>query len=154
MADIETNKSIILENLLSLRKKMLSTEINEEMIKISKLFAANGIKKAGPIVTTTFAVLENNVLDMEILVPMDKIFELPNEYKFKPKFKLTNAIYARHCGNPAFLQEVCNEMVEFISRNGLQQIKDRIIPSDAGKSLCLQIGGKWHQLNGPHAFFL
>ncbi len=122
MADIETNKNITLENLLSLRKKMLSTEINEEMIKISKLFAANGIKKAGPIVTTTFAVLENNVLDMEILVPMDKIFELPNEYKFKPKFKLTNAIYARHCGNPAFLQEVCNEMVEFISRNGLQQI--------------------------------
>ncbi len=57
MADIETNKSITLENLLSLRKKMLSTEINEEMIKISKLFAANGIKKAGPIVTTTFAVL-------------------------------------------------------------------------------------------------
>ncbi len=45
MADIETNKSITLENLLSLRKKMLSTEINEEMIKISKLFAANGIKK-------------------------------------------------------------------------------------------------------------
>ncbi len=31
--------------------------------------------------------------------------------------------------------------------------EDRIIPSDAGKFLCLQIGGKWHQLNGPHAFF-
>ncbi len=30
---------------------------------------------------------------------------------------------------------------------------DRIIPSDAGNYLCLQIGGKWHQLSGPHAFF-
>ena len=42
--------------MLSLRKKMLSTEINEEMIKISKLFAANGIKKAGPIVTTNIFI--------------------------------------------------------------------------------------------------
>lgn len=30
---------------------------------------------------------------------------------------------------------------------------DRIIPSDAGNFLCHQIGGKWHQLIGPHAFF-
>lgn len=31
--------------------------------------------------------------------------------------------------------------------------EDRIIPSDAGNFLCLQLGGKWHQLSGPHAFF-
>ncbi|AUG56821.1 hypothetical protein [Acetivibrio saccincola] len=84
MADIETNKSITLENLLSLRKKMLSTEINEEMIKISKLFAANGIKKAGPIVTTTFAVLENNVLDNDAMTKTNKF---DDKFQTHPSFE-------------------------------------------------------------------
>ncbi|NLL13326.1 MAG: hypothetical protein GX267_07975 [Fibrobacter sp.] len=31
--------------------------------------------------------------------------------------------------------------------------EDRIIPSGAGKFLCNRLGGIWHQLSGPHAFF-
>lgn len=122
MAVIETNKELRLENVLSLRKKMTQTEINEEMVKIGNFFDANGIKKAGPIITTTYAIEENNVLDMEILVPMDKVINLPSEYILKPLFRLTNAVYSRHEGNPNLLQSVYNEMLAYIQRNGLQQI--------------------------------
>ena len=122
---IELNKSIRLENLLSLRKKMTQQQINEEMMKIGKHLQDNDIKKNGPIVTATFAVEEANgqpLMDMEILVPLDKKAALPDEYRFKLVFHLVNAVYVRHIGNPALLQNTYSELMGFVSENNLQPI--------------------------------
>ena len=111
---IETNKSIRLENLLSLRKKMTQQQINEEMMNIGKFLQENNIKKNGPIVTATFAIEEANgqpLLDMEILVPMEREAALPEKYKLKPVFHLVNAVYARDLGNPAQLQNTYKEII-------------------------------------------
>ena len=125
--NVEYGKEFRLENVLSLRKKMTQQQINEEMIKIGKLLQENEAKKQGPIVTVTFAIENvngNQVLDMEILVPIDKKLDLPREYTLKPVFKILNAVYARHTGNPATLQNTYNEMLAFIQQNNLQQITD------------------------------
>ena len=125
--NVEYGKEFRLENVLSLRKKMTQQQINEEMIKIGKLLQDNEAKKHGPIVTVTFAIENvngNQVLDMEILVPIDKKLDLPREYTLKPVFKILNAVYARHTGNPATLQNTYNEMLAFIQQNNLQQITD------------------------------
>lgn len=125
MAIVEAKKEFKLENVLSLRKKMTQEEINSEMMKIGKLFQDNGIKKAGPVVTVTFAMETKNgqpLLDMEILIPMDKKVELPTEYVFKPVFHIVNAVYARHEGNPANIQNTYNDMLAYINQNKLQQI--------------------------------
>jgi effector-binding domain-containing protein len=125
MAIVEAGKEIKLENVLSLRKKMTQEEINSEMMRIGKFFQDNGLRKAGPVVTVTFAIdIENgkNLLDMEILIPMDKKVELPTEYVFKPVFHIVNAVYARHEGNPASIQNTYNDMLAYINQNKLQQI--------------------------------
>ena len=125
MAIVEKGKEIKLQNLLSLRRKMTQAEINEEMMKIGKILEANGIKKNGPIITATFAIETvggQPLLDMEVLVPMDKRVELPPEYKVKDLFHMVNAVYARHKGNPALLQNTYNEMMTYIQQNSLQQI--------------------------------
>ncbi len=104
---------------------MTQQQINEEMIKIGKLLQDNGAKKQGPIVTITFAIENvngNHMLDMEILVPIDKKLDLTSEYTLKPAFHIVNAVYARHTGNPAALQNTYNEMLAFIHQNNLQQI--------------------------------
>ena len=59
---------------------------------------------------------------MEILVPMDRKVDLPSDYNFKQLFKIVNAVYVRHEGNPAFLQKVYDEMLLYITKNSLQQI--------------------------------
>lgn len=123
--NVEYGKEFRLQNVLSLRKKMTQQQINEEMIKIGKLLQDNEAKKQGPIVTVTFAIENvngNQVLDMEILVPIDKKLDLPREYTLKSVFKILNAVYARHTGNPATLQNTYNEMLAFIQQNNLQQI--------------------------------
>lgn len=122
MAVIETNKELRLENVLSLRKKMTQIEINEEISDINRFFESRGIEKQGSIVTVTYAIEQNNLFDMEILVPMNKAVELPQKYVFKPVFKLVNAIYVRHKGNPSLLQAVYNEILAYIHNNKLQQI--------------------------------
>ncbi len=122
---VESGKEFIMENVLSLRKKMTQRQLDQEMEKIGEFLQSNGATQAGPIVTVTFSIETKNeepLLDMEILVPMDKELELSGDYVFKPLFKVTNAVYARHKGNPAKLQNTYNEMLSFIQENNLQQI--------------------------------
>lgn len=125
MVQVESGKEFKLENVLSLRKKMTQEEINSEIMKIGKFLQDNGVRKAGPIVTVTFAVDAENgqpLLDMEILVPLDKKIELPGQYVFKPVFHIVNAVYARHEGNPAALQNTYNDMLAYIQKNKRHQI--------------------------------
>ncbi|PYG86626.1 effector-binding domain-containing protein [Ruminiclostridium sufflavum DSM 19573] len=122
---IEAGKEIRLENVLSLRKKMTQEEINSEMLKIGNVLQDNGAKKAGPVVTATFAIETLNgqsVLDMEILIPLDKKIAVSDEYTQKPVFHIVNALYARHEGNPSTLQNTYNDMLAYINHNKLQQI--------------------------------
>lgn len=122
MGVVQRGKELKMENVLSLRKKMTQEEMQKEMAKIGQFFEANGIKKSGYITTTTYSIDSDGTLDMEILVPMDKLVDLPSEYRLKSVFKLVNAVYARHEGNPANLQNVYNEMLAYIKENNLQQI--------------------------------
>lgn len=124
---IQSGKELKVENVLSLRKRMTQEEINIEMGKIGKFLQDNEIKKVGSIITATFAIEENcgrHLMDMEILVPIDKIkeFDFPGEYIFKPLFHIFDAVYARHEGNPATLQNTYNEILDFIQQNKLQQV--------------------------------
>ncbi|MBZ4647229.1 MAG: hypothetical protein PWR27_1951 [Petroclostridium sp.] len=125
MGVIERDKSLRLENVLSLRKKMTQQEVQQEMMKIGKFLQDNGIRKTGPVVTATFAVETDNeqpLMDMEILVPIDRKAELPEGYRLKEVFHLLHAVYARHEGNPNMLQNTYNEMLAYIQQNNLQQI--------------------------------
>ncbi|MBM7615048.1 DUF5085 family protein [Alkaliphilus hydrothermalis] len=125
MINIETGKELKLENVLSLRKKMTEMDVHQEMVKIGKFIEDNGIVKTGPVITATFTVEQANgqqLLDMEILVPINKKIGNIGGYKTKDIFHLVNAIYARHHGNPNLLQNVYQEMIGYMQRNNLQQI--------------------------------
>ncbi|RJE89061.1 AraC family transcriptional regulator [Paenibacillus sp. 1011MAR3C5] len=122
---VETGREFKIENVLSLRKKMTQQEIQQEMMNIGKLLEQNGLKKNGPIVTATFTIEQSNeqqLLDMEILVPLDKPAKLHGIYKFKDVFHLVNAVYARHEGNPNTLQNTYNEIDQYTRENALQLI--------------------------------
>jgi effector-binding domain-containing protein len=125
MCEFKEGRELKLENVLSLRKKMTQNEIQQEMIQIGNFMQQNNLKKSGPVVTTTFAIEQNGtspLLDMEILVPLDKDIPLPEQYRMKKLFHLKNAVYARHEGNPQLLQNTLNSMVQYIQNNKLQQI--------------------------------
>lgn len=125
MRIMKIGKEFKIENVLSLRKKMTQAQIQQEMMSIGEFLEQNNYKKNGPIVTATFAIDQSNgqpLLDMEILVPIDKPAKLYGEYKLKDVFHLMNAVYTRHEGNPNTLEITYNELNQYISENGLQPI--------------------------------
>ena len=122
---ISERQELKLNNLISLRKKVTQQEIPIEMQKLSKFITEKGAQKSGPMITATFAIEQNNfgqVLDMEILVPLDKEIEVTGEYTFKKQFLLTNALKATHTGNPTLIQSTYNLINSHIIENKLQPI--------------------------------
>lgn len=122
---IEQGKEIRLENVLFLRKRIPQNKLNEEIQNIGLYLNNNSLKRAGPVVTATFSSEiedEQQVFDMEILIPVNRMFESTGEYGFKKVFHLVNAVYAQHKGNPSLLQNTYNQIISYIQENKLQQI--------------------------------
>lgn len=114
-----------LQNMISLRKKMTQQEMSLEIKKLGEYIKEIGAEKNGPAITATFAIEQSNcgqVVDMEILIPLNKEIDLNREYKFKKEFYLTNALKITHFGNPAFLQNTYNELTRYIQEKCIQPI--------------------------------
>ncbi len=119
------HQTLEMNNVMSYRGKMTQTEIAEKSKEIEQLMKAAGANKTAPVATTTFAVEQSArglVMDIEILVPMDKSFTLPSGYVWKSKFLLTNAVMIHYVGNPAGLNSVANELNSYIASNKLVPI--------------------------------
>ena len=122
---IKDNQELRMTNVLSLRKKLSTIELQSETVRIGKFIEEGGYTKTGPTVTATFAVDQQagtQVLDVEMLIPLDKEFIPPDGCVCKPEIILTNAVSIRHTGNPSGLQGTCNLLMAYIQENGLQPI--------------------------------
>lgn len=62
------------------------------------------------------------ILEMEFLLPIDREVNENNEYLFKPKFHLMNAVYLRFQGTTEELPSAYNEIATFINQKKVQQI--------------------------------
>jgi effector-binding domain-containing protein len=124
---IEVNKNceLTMKNVLAIRKKMGQQEIQQTLVGMGNIIKDLGANKSGTVVTTTYAVeqaVTGPMLDMEILVPLNKEVTVSEPYIFKPLFHLKYAVYARHEGNPQLLQNTLNQMMAYIQENRLTQI--------------------------------
>lgn len=114
-----------MENVLSIRKKMTQPEIQQTLVDMGNVIKSLGANKNGSIVTTTYGVEQTAagpILDMEILIPLDKEVTVQDPYIFKPLFHLKHAVHARHEGNPQSLQNTLSQMLAYIQENKLTQI--------------------------------
>lgn len=122
---IETNQTYEMNNVISYRAKMTQQEMNDIMNRLGAFIKDKGLTKNGYVTTTTFSV-ENvsgtQLMDIEILCPVDKACDVPPGFAFKPKFKLTNAAKITHTGNPANMQASANELISYINQNKLTPI--------------------------------
>ncbi|ADZ81842.1 hypothetical protein [Cellulosilyticum lentocellum] len=123
--EIKENQELIMENVLSFRGKVTQQQMQDEMMKIGEVIQRIGVQKNGPLTTATFSVEEGSlgqVMDVEILVPLNKRVELPASYTFKPMIKVVHALRARHIGNPAMLPNTINALNDYIVKNNVQVI--------------------------------
>lgn len=122
---IKENQELIIENVLSFRGKVTQQQMQEEMMKIGQVLQRLEVQKNGPLTTATYSIeqVENEqLMDIEILVPLNKKVELPKEYTLKPIINIVNALSIRHEGHPIKLHETMNRLNEFIVEHKKQVI--------------------------------
>ncbi|WP_405175142.1 hypothetical protein MHI27_28300 [Paenibacillus sp. FSL H8-0261] len=125
MFEIQKNQEILLENVLSVRKKMNQEELQIEIAQTAKIIEKYQAVKAGPLITSTFSAEIVNgeyLMDMEIMIPLNKPFPSDQTYKHKKIFHLVNALSCRFMGNPVGVESTYESIIKYISDKGLQQI--------------------------------
>ena len=123
--EIKENQELIMENVLSFRGKVTQQQMQKEMMKIGQVLQKLGVQKNGSITTATYSVEEvygEQLMDIEILVPLDKQVNLPKEYTLKPIIKIMNALFIRHEGHPGRLHETINRLNDYIFEYNKQVI--------------------------------
>lgn len=122
---IQNNQEVLFENLLSYRIKVKSSEVNSQFNKFKSFLEQNRVVRKGPLITTVHNVdqiPQEPELDIELLVPVECGTDIPKEYKIKSKFRLVNAISARHQGERRGLEAISKSLLDYISNNQLVQI--------------------------------
>lgn len=114
MAEILNNQELELDNLLSFRGKVSNEQLQQVNQEMEQLIKSVEAKKNGYPITATYGV-EETILDIEILIPVNKRIECNNtQFVFKDKLKIVNAVKSVHKGNPATLQDTCNELNQYM----------------------------------------
>ena len=123
--EIRENQTLELRKVLSYRAKMTQQELALKSQEIERLLQECGAKRTAPPITATFAVeqsAQGPVMDIELLLPLDREIAPPEGYAWKPRFLLTNAVVARHVGSPATMQQSANAINAYILEHHLTPI--------------------------------
>ena len=134
MRDIQGHQTLEMRNVLSYRAKMTQQELQAKSQEIEKVLLETGAKRSASIATTTFSVeagAVGQVMDVEILVPLDREITPPAGYVWKSHFLLTNALRIRHVGNPAKLQDAINELNAYI-------VQHQLVPISSGYNVTVK----------------
>lgn len=122
--NIQTERIFEIKNIISRSDKFTAHKFQEVLMDTAKEFKDYMINNGEIIITTTKAVeIVNNeqVLDVEILIPVSYRIPCSEPYVFKEKIKIDNALYFRE-DDITKLQDTMNKMNQYILDNRLQPI--------------------------------
>ena len=121
MIEIKEKQELNVKNLLSFRGKVSQAELEAISRDMQNVITTQGAKAVGSAITATFA-MENGMLDIEILVPVDKPMESVGKYEYKERLHIVNAVKASYKGHPMGLQDVINQLNQYMIDSRLQPI--------------------------------
>lgn len=121
MIEIKEKQELKAEKLLSFRGKVSQAELEVISRDMQNVITMHGAKAVGSAITATYA-MENGILDIEILVPIDKPMESVGRYSYKEQLHIVNAVVAVYKGHPAGLQEAAEKLNQYMIDNQLQPI--------------------------------
>lgn len=121
MTQIKTNQELVVKNVLSFRGKVNNMELQRIVGDMDETVKELGAVTVGNPITATFGV-EEDMLDVEVFLPIDRAVENTKNYFFKEMLKIVNAVVISYKGNPIGLQDACNELNQYIMKNWMQPI--------------------------------
>lgn len=121
MVEMKENQELNVVNVLSYRGKVRQGEVENIGNEMENYIQERGAMRAGYPITATYAV-EGDMIDIELMMPIDKSIDSTNKFVFKNQIKIVNAVVASYKGHPIGLQDACNQLNQYIMEHSLQPI--------------------------------
>lgn len=121
MSEIKTNQELEVKNVLSFRGKIKPQGLDAIVKDMECKMKLVGAERIGNPITATYTV-DKDGIDVEVLLPISKGLNNIGAYKYKERIKIVNAVLLSYKGNPAGLQNACNELNQYMVDNQLQPI--------------------------------
>lgn len=118
MAILE-HQHIEFENVLSYKTRVDANRLEELISYVERNTDALGLEVCGSIIFTVNEVVQlpdKQILGIEILVPVNRKFESCEQYVYKPKFRLVNAVSVRFANICAF-NEAKDQLNRYLRQN-------------------------------------
>lgn len=113
------------ENVLSYRTKIQISDVNKMIGFIQRNTDALDLKICGNIAATVHEkknISGMEMSDIEFLIPINKKISESSAFKFKPVFKLVNAVKIRHEGSMKEIERSEHILDEYILQNSMQPV--------------------------------
>lgn len=113
------------ENVLSYRTKIQISDVNKMIGFIQRNTDALDLKICGNIAATVHEkknISGMEMSDIEFLIPINKKISESSAFKFKPVFKLVNAVKIRHEGSMKLIERAEHTLDEYITQNAMQPV--------------------------------
>lgn len=123
IGSVEEGQQLLLRNVLSFRKNLDQQSLIEISKEIDEIIAKNEARKDGSVVTVTHNVTVENgqqFIDIEMMIPLNKKIDVPNEFAFLPEFSLKDALKIRIVGSPQQMQDAVGILKEYIQNKNLK----------------------------------
>lgn len=140
--DIILQQTYEINNLVSLSNKYVVSEFQSAIFNIVNNYKEYAPNNGECIITTTKSIEEINgeqVMDVEILLPVSYRISVEAPYIFKKNIKITNALYTK-VEEPTKTQEALMEVNQYIVVNRLQAITSAyLVQTKKDNKLCIEI---------------
>lgn len=115
------------DNLLSYRTRVEETALLSLIKHIETNIDALNLEQKGSIVFVIDERIETGdktILGVELLVPVNKVFESSNRYVYKSCFKLENAVMSKFNGKISELKSFAEKLCDYVKSKNMKKITD------------------------------
>ena len=111
------NQRLEIPNVISFRDKMTINDFNNKVLELQNYIRENNLEERGYRFSSVYST-EDQYIDMEIFIPVERKIDVPKIYNFYENFILEDALKYKVIGNPNNNQEKLQELKKYIDDNG------------------------------------
>ncbi|MEE3497577.1 MAG: DUF5085 family protein [Ruminococcus bromii] len=123
--EINQEEIYLVEQVITYRGKVNNKLLNNVMEQLFSAINDAGLKINGSTITAIHSI-ENDcgdqIIDIEIIVPINGVMTSTDEFVYRDRFEINNALMFRHIGNPQTMNTEMQEFNQYIKNNNFKPV--------------------------------
>lgn len=121
MVEIKENQELYVENVLCFRGFVTQEQLPSVGENMDAYIRSVGARRVANPITAIYD-MQGAEIDICMVLPIDKAIESTSSYTFKKYIKIANAVVASYKGDQAGMNDVANQLNQYMIRKGLEPL--------------------------------